>query len=44
MHGGHISRVNDFDWNPNQECSIASVEEDNYLHVFDIPSKFINSN
>lgn len=37
MHGGHTSRVNDLDWNPVEDLSIASVEEENLLHIFEIP-------
>ena len=42
MHGGHISRVNDLDWNPCQELCISSVEEENYLHIFEMPSRVLN--
>ena len=41
MHGGHTSRVNDFDWNPNTEFCLASVEEDNYLQIYEVPSKIL---
>ena len=30
-HGGHTSRVADFDWNPNQELTIASFADDNII-------------
>lgn len=33
-HGGHTSKVNDFDWNPNKEFEIASVSEDNILQIW----------
>lgn len=38
MHGGHISRVNDLDWNPavGSEFVLASVEEENTVHIFEI--------
>ena len=43
MHGGHISRVNDFDWNSfeGKELMIASVEEENNLHVFELANSIL---
>jgi len=33
-HGGHTSRVADFDWDPNQELTIASVSDDNIIQFW----------
>ncbi len=44
VHGGHISKVNDIDWNPcdGREFMIASVEEDNNnLHIFELANSLI---
>ena len=38
-HGGHTSRVADFDWNPNQELTIASVSDDNIVQVWKLADK-----
>ena len=38
-HGGHTSRVADFDWNPNQELTIASVSDDNIVQVWKMADK-----
>ena len=39
IHGGHTSRVADFDWNPNQELTIASFADDNILQVWKMADK-----
>lgn len=33
-HEGHMLGVNDFDWSPNENWMIASVADDNSLHVW----------
>lgn len=33
-HEGHMLGVNDFDWSPNEDWMIASVADDNSLHVW----------
>ena len=38
-HGGHTSRVADFDWNPNQELTIASFADDNIIQVWKMTDK-----
>ena len=38
-HGGHTSRVADFDWNPNQELTIASFADDNIIQVWKMADK-----
>ena len=38
-HGGHTSRVADFDWNPNQELTIASFADDNIVQVWKMADK-----
>lgn len=35
-HGGHRSKVIDFDWNPNKRLLIGSTEENNCLHVWEM--------
>ena len=39
IHGGHTSRVADFDWNPNQELTIASFADDNIIQVWKMADK-----
>jgi histone-binding protein RBBP4 len=34
IHGGHTSKVCDFDWNANDAWTMASVAEDNILQVW----------
>ena len=34
MHGGHTDKVSDISWNPNDDWVIASVAEDNILHIW----------
>ena len=38
-HGGHTSRVADFDWNINQELTIASVADDNIIQIWKMSEK-----
>lgn len=44
MHGGHISRINEIDWNPNIDMGLASVEEENNLHIYEIPHRVFEDN
>lgn len=41
VHGGHISLVNEFDWNPinGKDNIIGSVEGENSLHIFEMASQ-----
>jgi histone-binding protein RBBP4 len=34
IHGGHTAKIPDFSWNGNDDLVIASVAEDNILHVW----------
>ena len=34
MHAGHTGGVSDLGWNPAEPWSIASVAEDNMVHVW----------
>lgn len=34
IHGGHTAKINDISWNPDQPWTIASVAEDNILHIW----------
>eukprot|EP01027_Heterolobosea_sp_BB2_P023741 GEZU01035723.1.p1 GENE.GEZU01035723.1~~GEZU01035723.1.p1 ORF type:complete len:463 (-),score=143.98 GEZU01035723.1:116-1504(-) len=38
IHGGHTSKISDFDWNPNEgeEWIMASVAEDNIMQVWQV--------
>ena len=38
-HGGHTSRVSYFDWNPNQELTIASSFDDNIIQIWKLAGK-----
>ena len=44
IHAGHVSSVSDLDWNPNEgrEFLLASVENENMLHVFEIASTILS--
>ncbi|KAJ4783998.1 Histone-binding protein MSI1 [Rhynchospora pubera] len=33
-HGGHTAKISEFSWNPNEKWVIASVAEDNILHIW----------
>ena len=35
-HGGHTNKINDFDWNPNEDMLIASVDDDNCLQMWEM--------
>lgn len=34
LHGGHTSRISDFDWHPNLPFVLASIGEDNVVQVW----------
>eukprot|EP01025_Chloroclados_australasicus_P012083 TRINITY_DN15501_c1_g1_i4.p1 TRINITY_DN15501_c1_g1~~TRINITY_DN15501_c1_g1_i4.p1 ORF type:complete len:454 (+),score=49.10 TRINITY_DN15501_c1_g1_i4:32-1363(+) len=34
IHGGHTAKVSDVAWNPNDDCSLASVAEDNIIQLW----------
>jgi histone-binding protein RBBP4 len=42
VHGGHTSRVSDVAWNPNDPWVLASVAEDNILHVWQMAENIFN--
>jgi WD40 repeat protein len=44
IHGGHTSKISDFDWNPNEgeEWMAASVAEDNILMVWQMAENIYN--
>ena len=35
-HGGHTNKINDFDWNNNEDMLIASVDDDNCLQMWEM--------
>jgi len=37
VHGGHMSTVDDIDWNPAEPLEIASVSNDGILNIWKIP-------
>eukprot|EP00128_Syssomonas_multiformis_P009053 Colp12_sorted_trinity150504_noHs@11388 len=42
IHGGHTSKISDFDWNPNEPWVIGSVAEDNVLQVWQMAENIYN--
>ena len=40
-HGGHIDKINDFDWNQNEDMMCASVDGLNTLQIWEMNSKSI---
>lgn len=36
VHGGHLAKISDFSWNPNEPWLISSVSEDNILQIWKI--------
>eukprot|EP00123_Amoebidium_parasiticum_P000598 comp11441_c0_seq1/m.5857 comp11441_c0_seq1/g.5857 ORF comp11441_c0_seq1/g.5857 comp11441_c0_seq1/m.5857 type:complete len:423 (-) comp11441_c0_seq1:16-1284(-) len=42
IHGGHTSKISDFCWNPSDPWTIASVCEDNILHVWQMAENIYN--
>ena len=41
-HEGHFSRVNEFTWNPTENLVIASVDEQNFMHIWSMHPGFLN--
>ena len=35
-HGGHTDRINDFDWNPNEDMLLASVDDVNNFQMWEM--------
>ena len=42
IHGGHTAKIPDFSWNANDDLVMASVAEDNILHVWQMASNILN--
>ncbi|KAL5577609.1 hypothetical protein UlMin_019308 [Ulmus minor] len=42
IHGGHTSEISDFSWSPCEEWIIASVAEDNVLHIWQMADHIYN--
>jgi histone-binding protein RBBP4 len=40
-HGGHLDKINDFDWNQNEDMMCASVDDMNNLQIWEINMKNI---
>ena len=40
-HGGHLDKINDFDWNQNEDMMCASVDDMNNLQICEINMKNI---
>ena len=40
-HGGHLDKINDFDWNQNEDMMCASVDDMNNLQIWEINIKNI---
>ncbi|EKX34778.1 hypothetical protein GUITHDRAFT_158785 [Guillardia theta CCMP2712] len=40
IHAGHTGRVSDLCWDPNNAWTIASVAEDNILHIWEMVGKY----
>ncbi len=40
-HGGHLDRINDFDWNQNEDMMCASVDDMNNLQIWEMNIKNI---
>lgn len=43
-HEGHMLGVNDFDWSLSEDWMIASVSDDNSLHVWRLAEQYITKN
>ena len=35
-HGGHLDKINDFDWNQNEDMMCASVDDSNNLQIWEM--------
>ncbi|CAF2949809.1 unnamed protein product, partial [Rotaria sp. Silwood2] len=42
IHGGHVAKISDFSWNPNELFVICSVSEDNMAQVWQIGEQVYN--
>jgi histone-binding protein RBBP4 len=42
IHAGHTAAVSDLAWNPAQNLTLASVSEDNILHVWQVSNSVFN--
>uniref|UniRef100_A0A2K6V8Q4 Histone-binding protein RBBP4-like N-terminal domain-containing protein n=1 Tax=Saimiri boliviensis boliviensis TaxID=39432 RepID=A0A2K6V8Q4_SAIBB len=42
IHGGHIAKIPDFSWNPNEPWMICSVSEDNITQVWQMAENVYN--
>jgi histone-binding protein RBBP4 len=42
VHGGHIAKVSDFNWNKNDDFLIASTGEDNILQIWNCSENIYN--
>ena len=40
-HGGHLDKINDFDWNSNEDMLLASVDDVNNLQIWEMNIKSI---
>ena len=40
-HGGHLDKINDFDWNPNEDMMCTSVDSSNNLQIWEMNVKSI---
>ena len=40
-HEGHFAMINEFSWNPSEDLTIASVDEDNFLQVWTMHPGFL---
>ena len=41
-HGGHRNQVSDLSWHLNDPMLIASVDDDNFLHMWKMSSDILN--
>ena len=39
LHGGHTANISDFSWNPSDHLTIASVDDDNMLQIWQMESE-----
>lgn len=43
VHGGHCAPISDLSWNPNDQLVLASVAEDNLLHVWQMAKSIVTT-
>ncbi len=41
---GHQHKINDFSWNPDKPWTIASVDADNWFHLWQVGDEALGSN